>query len=63
MSQVYIIEKIIEKKKVGGKVKCLVKWQGFGNQHNTWEFEENIKNAEDITEEIEDNKFVAIDKV
>lgn len=63
MSQIYIIEKIIKKKKVGGKVKCFVKWQGFANQHNTWEFEENIKSPDEIQDENENNKFVAIDKV
>lgn len=63
MSQVYEIERIIERKKVGGRIKCLVKWKGYNNQHNSWEFEQNIRNPEDFTEEIEDNKHVSIDKV
>lgn len=36
VTNTYRIEKVIKKRKVGGKIQLFVKWKGFGNEHNSW---------------------------
>ncbi len=38
----YILEKVIGKKLVKGKIMYFVKWKGFGENDNTWEPIENF---------------------
>ena len=48
----YIVEKIIEKKKVNKRKKehwlYLVKWVDFPETENTWEPKENLENVKDM---------------
>lgn len=46
---IYYVEKIVDKKKIKGRVHYFVKWRGWDSQHNTWE---PIVNLTNVTEEI-----------
>ena len=45
------VEKILNKKKIRGVEKYLVRWKGFTAKGDTWERKENLKNAEELIEE------------
>jgi len=45
------IEKILNKKKIRGVEKYLIRWKGFTVEGDTWERKENLKNAEELIEE------------
>ena len=47
------VEKILNKKKTRGVAKYLVWWKGFISERDTWEREENLKNAEELIKEFE----------
>jgi len=47
------VEKILNKKKVRGAEKYLIRWKGFTAEENTWERRENLKNAEKLIKEFE----------
>ena len=47
------VEKILNKKKTRGVAKYLVQWKGFTAEGDTWEREENLKNAEELIKEFE----------
>jgi len=47
------VEKILNKKKIRGVVKYLIQWKGFTAEGDTWERRENLKNAEELIEEFE----------
>ena len=47
------VEKILNKKKIRGVVKYLVRWKRFTAEGDTWEREENLKNAEELIKELE----------
>merc|ERR1712032_969931 len=50
----YIVEKILDKKKVNGKIKYKVKWEGYDNLDDcTWEPKENLKNVLYLIEEFD----------
>jgi len=47
------VEKILNKKKIRGVEKYLIRWKGFMAEGDTWERRENLKNAEELIEEFE----------
>jgi len=47
------VEKILNKKKMRGVEKYLIRWKGFTAEGDTWERRENLKNAEELIEEFE----------
>ena len=47
------VEKILNKKKMSGIEKYLIRWKGFTAEGDTWERKENLKNAEELIEEFE----------
>ena len=47
------VEKILNKKKMKGVEKYLIRWKGFMAEGDTWERRENLKNVEELIEEFE----------
>ena len=47
------VERILNKRKVQGKDKYLVRWKGFTAEEDTWESRENLENAMELVEEFE----------
>ena len=47
------VKKILNKKKMRGVEKYLIRWKGFTAEGNTWERRENLKNAKELIEEFE----------
>jgi len=46
----YEVEKVVDKKVVGGKVHYLLKWKNYPDSENTWEAEEGLQCPELIEE-------------
>jgi transposase InsO family protein len=42
-TKIFRIEKVLRKRVVKGKRQLLVKWKGFGNEHNSWIDETNVE--------------------
>ena len=47
------VEKVLNKKKIRGVEKYLIRWKGFTAEGDSWEKKENLKNAEELIEEFE----------
>ena len=47
------VEKILNKKKIRGVEKYLIRWKGFMAEEDIWERRENLKNAEELIKEFE----------
>jgi len=47
------VEKILNKKKIRGVEKYLVRWKGFTAEGDTWERKENLKNAKEALADFE----------
>jgi len=47
------VEKILNKKKIRGVEKYLIRWKVFIAEGDTWERRENLKNVEELIEEFE----------
>jgi len=45
------VERILNKRRVRGKDKYLVRWKGFTAESDTWEGRENLKNAKKAIKE------------
>jgi len=52
------VEKILNKKKIRGVEKYLIRWKGFTAEGDTWERRENLKNAEELIEEFKRGEVV-----
>jgi len=52
------VEKILNKKKIRGVEKYLIRWKEFTAEGDTWEGRENLKNAKELIEEFEREKVV-----
>jgi len=52
------VEKILNKKKIRGVEKYLIRWKGFTAEGDTWERRENLKNAEELIKEFEQGEVV-----
>ena len=47
------MEKILNKRKIRGRDKFLVRWKGFMAEGDTWESQENLKNTGELLREFE----------
>ena len=52
------VKKILNKKKIRGVEKYLIRWKGFTAEGDTWERRENLKNAEELIKEFEQGEVV-----
>jgi len=48
------VEKILNKRKIRGVDKYLVQWKGFTAESNTWEKEEDLKNAKELVDDFQE---------
>ncbi len=52
------VEKVLNKKKIRGVDKYLIRWKGFIAEGDTWEKRENLKNVEELIEEFKRGEVV-----
>jgi len=43
----YIVEEVLSSRMFQRKLQYLVKWEGYGVEDNTWEYSENLNNAQE----------------
>jgi hypothetical protein len=53
--EMYEVEEILDKKKIGAKWKYQIKWVGYGLDQTTWEPAENLENVDSMLKEFEKN--------
>ncbi|KAF1381124.1 hypothetical protein PFLUV_G00171270 [Perca fluviatilis] len=52
----YVVEKVLERRVVKGRVEFLLKWKGFSDEDNTWEPQDNLDCPDLITEYMQKHK-------
>lgn len=55
-SDIYFVERIMDKKFIKNKPRYLVKWRGWEHKHNTWEPLENLTNVMEEIDKFEEGK-------
>ena len=54
------MEKILNRRKIRGTEKYLVRWKGFMAEHDTWKKREDLGNAREALEEFEERMNVEV---
>jgi hypothetical protein len=52
----YIVEQILDHRKIKNNDQFLVKWKGYSNEYNTWEPEAHLVNATDVLQDFLDSQ-------
>ena len=64
--QLYEVEKILDRKKIKGKYKYLIKWKGYSMDECTWEPLSSLENIKDYVEQfdaaIENDKYIHLEE-
>ncbi len=53
---IYTVEKILEKKRIKGKIKYLIKWKGYSKEESTWEPIQHLKFVKEMVKEFEERE-------
>ena len=52
---VFIVEKILDKRKIKDKIEYLLKWKNYSNEHNSWEPLDNL-DCPDLIKKFEETR-------